>query len=130
MDELSTHEQQLVSIGRAMTQGVKVLILDEPTASLTERETDLLFARIEELHRHGVTTIYISHRLHEFERIANVVTVMRDGSVVDHFRLEGANDTPRRVIRAMVGRDLAEMYPKAPAPKHGTVLSLRNWSIC
>ena len=129
MDELSTHEQQLVSIGRAMTQGVKVLILDEPTASLTERETDLLFARIEELHRHGVTTIYISHRLHEFERIANVVTVMRDGSVVDHFRLEGANDTPRRVIRAMVGRDLAEMYPKAPAPKHGTVLSLRNWSI-
>ena len=133
MDELSTHEQQLVSIGRAMTQGVKVLILDEPTASLTERETELLFTRIDDLHRHGVTTIYISHRLHEFERIANVVTVMRDGSVVDHFRLGGvdgpASDTPRRVIRAMVGRDLAEMYPKAVAPLREPMLSVRDWSI-
>ncbi len=129
MDELSTHEQQLVSIARAMTQGVKLLILDEPTASLTERETELLFTRIEDLHRHGVTTIYISHRLYEFERIANVVTVMRDGSVVDHFRLEGASDTPRRVIRAMVGRDLAEMYPKVAAPPQDILLSLRDWSV-
>ena len=133
MDELSTHDQQLVSIARAMTQGVRVLILDEPTASLTERETELLFTRIEELHRHGVTTIYISHRLHEFERIADAVTVMRDGAVVDHFRLDRAaglaGDTPRRVIRAMVGRDLAEMYPKAAAPVGEPLLSLRNWSV-
>ena len=129
MEELSTHEQQLVSIARAMTQGVRVLILDEPTASLTERETELLFARVANLHQHGVTTIYISHRLHEFERIANVATVMRDGAVVDHFRLERSGDTPRRVIRAMVGRDLSEMYPKRPAAVGKPVLELRNWSI-
>ena len=129
MGDLSTHEQQLISIGRAMTQGVKVLILDEPTASLTERETELLFERIADLHSHGVTTIYISHRLHEFERIANVVTVMRDGAVVDHFRLEGTRDTPRRVIRAMVGRDLTEMYPKVAAPVGAPVLALRDWSV-
>jgi len=129
MDELSTHEQQLVSIARAMTQGVKLLILDEPTASLTERETELLFARIADLHQHGVTTIYISHRLHEFERIANVVTVMRDGSVVEHFRLERGGDTPRRVIRAMVGRELTEMYPKRPAPVGQPVLDLQGWSV-
>jgi ABC-type sugar transport system ATPase subunit len=129
MGDLSTHEQQLVSIGRAMTQGVKVLILDEPTASLTERETELLFDRIADLHLHGVTTIYISHRLHEFERIANVVTVMRDGSVVDHFVLEGAGDAPRRVIRAMVGRDLTEMYPKVAAPPGAPVLELRDYSL-
>ncbi|MET0744373.1 MAG: sugar ABC transporter ATP-binding protein, partial [Microvirga sp.] len=129
MRELSTHEQQLVSIGRAMTQGVKLLILDEPTASLTERETELLFERIADLHRHNVTTIYISHRLHEFERIANVVTVMRDGAVVDHFRLEGGRDTPRRVIKAMVGRDLAEMYPKVSAPPGAPVLELKDWSV-
>ena len=129
MDELSTHEQQLVSIARAMTQGVNVLILDEPTASLTERETELLFQRIAELKRRNVATIYISHRLHEFERIANVVTVMRDGCVVDNFRLEGAGDTPRRVIRAMVGRDLTEMYPKAPAVQGGPVLQLQGWSV-
>lgn len=129
MSELSTHEQQLVSIGRAMTQGVKVLILDEPTASLTERETELLFARIVELHRHGVTTIYISHRLHEFERIANVVTVMRDGAVVDHFRMAGASEVPRRVIRAMVGRELSDMYPKNAAVPGDVKLSLRDWSV-
>jgi len=129
MDDLTTHEQQLVSIARAMTQGVRLLILDEPTASLTERETDLLFERVADLHTHGVTTIYISHRLHEFERIANVVTVMRDGTVVDHFRLERGGDTPRRVIRAMVGRELTEMYPKRPVPPGEPVLELRNWSV-
>ncbi len=130
MDELSTHEQQLVSIARALTHGVTLLILDEPTASLTERETELLFAQIDDLHRHGVTAIYISHRLHEFERIADVCTVMRDGSVVETFRLHGADgDTPRRVIRAMVGRELSEMYPKIRTPVGEPVLTLRDWSV-
>jgi ABC-type sugar transport system ATPase subunit len=130
MKELSTHEQQLVSIARAMTQGVKVLILDEPTASLTERETELLFMQIDDLHVHGVTTIYISHRLHEFDRIADVCTVMRDGAVVDHFSLKDAGgDTPRRVIRAMVGRDLNEMYPKRGASAGEPSLTLKDWSV-
>ena len=129
MGDLSTHEQQLVSIGRAITQGVRVLILDEPTASLTERETELLFDRVADLHLHGVTTIYISHRLHEFERIANVVTVMRDGSVVDHFALKDEADTPRRVIKAMVGRDLTEMYPKLPTAPGASMLELRGYSL-
>jgi ABC-type sugar transport system ATPase subunit len=130
MNELSTHEQQLVSIARAMTQGVKLLVLDEPTSSLTERETEILFAQIEDLHRHGVTAIYISHRLHEFGRIANACTVMRDGSVVDQFRLhEAVGDIPRRVIRAMVGRDLSEMYPKIPAPLGESVFTLKDWSV-
>lgn len=129
MGDLSTHEQQLASISRAVTQGVRVLILDEPTASLTERETELLFNRIAELHLHGVTTIYISHRLHEFERIANVVTVMRDGSVVDHFRLKDEADTPRRVIRAMVGRDLTEMYPKTATKLGAAVLERRGYTL-
>ncbi len=130
MEELSTHEQQLVSIARAMTQGGKLLILDEPTASLTERETELLFEQLELLRHHGVTVIYISHRLHEFERIADVCTVMRDGSVVDHFSLhEAGGDTPRRVIRAMVGRDLGDMYPKIPAQMGEVMLTLKDWSV-
>ncbi len=129
MGDLSTHEQQLVSISRAITQGVKLLILDEPTASLTDRETELLFDRISDLHLHGVTTIYISHRLHEFERIANVVTVMRDGSIVDHFALKGEPDTPRRVIRSMVGRDLAEMYPKTANKVGAPVLELKGYTL-
>ncbi|NTH16802.1 sugar ABC transporter ATP-binding protein [Agrobacterium rhizogenes] len=129
MGDLSTHQQQLVSIARAMTQGVKLLILDEPTSNLTERETELMFEQISDLHKHGVTTIYISHRLHEFERIANAVTVMRDGAVVDHFRLQGQSDTPRRVVQAMVGRDLTEMYPKLAVAVGEPKLTLREWTI-
>lgn len=129
MGNLSTHQQQLVSIARAMTQGVKLLILDEPTSSLTERETELMFAQIADLHQHGVTTIYISHRLHEFERVANVVTVMRDGAVVDHFRLQGQSDTPRRIVHAMVGRDLTEMYPKTAARIGDPIFSIREWTV-
>jgi ABC-type sugar transport system ATPase subunit len=130
MVELSTHEQQLVSIARALTQGVKLLILDEPTSSLTERETEILFTQIDDLQRHGVSAIYISHRLHEFERIADACTVMRDGSVVESFRRhEAGGDTPRRVIRAMVGRDLSEMYPKVPAPIGEPVFTLKDWSV-
>lgn len=129
MRNLSTHQQQLVSIARAMTQGVKLLILDEPTSSLTERETELMFAQIADLHRHGVTTIYISHRLHEFERVANVVTVMRDGAVVDHFRLQGQSDAPRRIVHAMVGRDLTEMYPKTAAKIGEPIFSIREWTV-
>ena len=129
MEELSVYEQQLVAITRAMTQGVRVLILDEPTASLTERETELLFSRIAELRARGVTTIYISHRLAEFERIADVVTVMRDGRVVDNFPLAGGVEIPRRVIRAMVGRDLNEMYPKHPAPIGSVLFETRNWTV-
>jgi ABC-type sugar transport system ATPase subunit len=129
MKELSSHQQQLVSIARATTQGVKVLILDEPTASLTERETELLFERIDELRKRGVATIYISHRLGEFERIADVVTVMRDGCAVDSFRLNDAEDTPRRVIKAMVGRDLNDMYPKRPAVQGEPALELKAWSV-
>ena len=129
MGELSSHEQQLINIARAMTQGVKVLILDEPTASLTERETELLFSRITDLRAHSVATVYISHRLKEFERIADVVTVMRDGSVVDHFRLDRMRNTAKRVVRAMVGHDLNDMYPKAPAHQGGPKFEIRGWSV-
>ena len=129
MGGLGSHEQQLVSIARAMTQGVKILILDEPTASLTERETQLLFDRVRDFKSHGVTTLYISHRLPEFERIADAVTVMRDGRVVDGFTLERNGDTPRRVIKAMVGRELDELYPKTKVTAGATVFSVEDWSV-
>ncbi len=129
MGELGSHEQQLVSIARAMTQGVKVLILDEPTASLTERETRLLFERVRDFKAHGVTTLYISHRLAEFERIADAVTVMRDGRVVDGFPLERNGETPRRVIKAMVGRDLDELYPKTQASHGADLFTVEGWGV-
>jgi len=129
MGDLDSHEQQLIIIARAMTQGVKVLILDEPTASLTERETRLLFERVRDFKSHGVTTLYISHRLPEFERIADAVTVMRDGRVVDGFPLERNGETARRVIKAMIGRDLDEFYPKTPASLGGDLFGIEAWGV-
>jgi ABC-type sugar transport system ATPase subunit len=134
MGELGSHEQQLVSIARAMTQGVKILILDEPTASLSGRETDLLFDRVRAFKNLGVTTLYISHRLAEFEAIADAVTVMRDGRVVDGFRI--ASDgrrldggTARRVVTAMVGHELKELYPKAEPATGNPIFKLSNWTL-
>jgi ABC-type sugar transport system ATPase subunit len=129
MGELGSHEQQLVSIARAMTQGVKVLILDEPTASLTERETEILFGRVRAFRDLGVTTLYISHRLAEFKRIADTVTVMRDGQVVDGFGIDDVPDVPQRVVRTMVGRDLDELYPQADRKFGDTMLEVSGWSV-
>jgi D-xylose transport system ATP-binding protein len=129
MHRLSAGQQQLVSIARAMTRGVKILILDEPTSSLTEAETDLLFARIAEFHRIGVTTVYISHRLPEIVRLANVVTVMRDGRVVEHLSMQDAATTPRRIVRAMIGRDIEEMFPKSKAVFGDVALEVNNLTV-
>jgi ABC-type sugar transport system ATPase subunit len=129
MGELSSHEQQLVSIARAMTQGVKVLILDEPTASLTGRETELLFDELRALRQRRVTTLYISHRLAELERIADAVTVMRDGSVVDNFRMADDSSPARRIIRGMIGQDVEEMYPKGACTPGDKMLQLTDWTV-
>jgi D-xylose transport system ATP-binding protein len=112
MQRLSTGQQQLVKIAHAMSEGVEVLILDEPTASLTERETELLFERIREFDRHGVTTVYISHRLDEIAKVASRVTIMRDGRIVETLDLKDPATTPRRIVHGMVGREIEDMYPK------------------
>jgi ABC-type sugar transport system ATPase subunit len=129
MGELSSHEQQLVSVARAMSQGLKILILDEPTASLTAQETDLLFHQIRVLRERGVTVLYISHRLAELERIADAVTILRDGQIVDGFRMEDEAEPTRRIIRGMIGRDVKDMYPKATSTHGDVVLRIRDWTV-
>jgi ABC-type sugar transport system ATPase subunit len=129
MGELSSHEQQLISIARAMSQGLKILILDEPTASLTGQETDLLFNQIRIFRERGVTVLYISHRLAELERIADAVTVLRDGQIVDGFRRAEEPEPIRRIIRGMIGRDVKDMYPKTVAQHGDVALSIEDWTV-
>ncbi|HEY8869860.1 MAG TPA: sugar ABC transporter ATP-binding protein [Candidatus Limnocylindrales bacterium] len=112
MDSLPTGQQQLVKIARAMVSGVRILILDEPTAFLTESEADLLFQRVREFHQHGVTTIYISHRLDEISHIAQFITVMRDGSILETLDAGRERISPRRIVHSMLGRDVDELYPQ------------------
>jgi ribose transport system ATP-binding protein len=105
-DQLGVGQQQLVEVAGALAQNCRLLILDEPTAALTDPETDRLFDNIRRLQADGVGVIYISHRMDEIRRIANRVTVLRDGRCVATH--EAAVVTPSSMVREMVGHDLPE----------------------
>ena len=111
-------EKQLVEIARALARNARLLIMDEPTATLTPGETERLFALMAELKAAGVTIIYISHKLDEVERTTDEVVVMRDGLLVA--REATASVTRRQMANLMVGRELADLFPpKLPAPEGG-----------
>ncbi|SER42423.1 ribose transport system ATP-binding protein [Vreelandella subterranea] len=107
--DLSTSDQQMVEIAKAITRDVRVLIMDEPTATLTENEVSVLFALIGRLRQRGVAVLYISHKLREIEQIADHVTVLRDGHLVDSGPMAGRRK--EELARLMVGREITEMYP-------------------
>ncbi len=121
---LTMPEQQLVEIARSLGSDARILIMDEPTASLSETEVDNLFRVIRELRGHGVGIIYISHRLEELPQVADRVTALRDGSAVGThpMSLVGRSD----LIRMMVGRELSTVFPKQNVPIGETVLELRG----
>lgn len=122
---LSMPEQQLVEIARAIGADARVLIMDEPTASLSDRETENLYGVVRQLRQQGVGVIYISHRLEELTKIADRVTVLRDGQVIETRSMAGI--TREELIRLMVGRELATVFPKrATAPGCDIALELRN----
>ena len=123
VDGLSTANQQLIEIAKALTLDAKLLILDEPTAALGGAETRLLFAQIEKLKSEGVGIIYISHRLEEIKQIADRIVVMRDGDKVEEF--DTADLPVRTIIEAMVGRSMDRMFPDIPTPSDEAVLEIR-----
>ena len=123
--ELSMPQQQLVEIARALGVNAKILILDEPTASLSEEDTQNLFRVIRELRTKGVGIIYISHRLEELQTIADRVTVLRDGRAID--TREMASVSREQLIRLMVGRDLSAVFPKRAIELGETIFELRNF---
>jgi ABC-type sugar transport system ATPase subunit len=109
VSKLSVSMQQLVEIAKAISFNARVLILDEPTSALSEKEIDRLFGVIRELTRKGVAIIFISHKLDEVLTIADQISVLRDGRMVDTVRTE---ETSRdEIIRMMVGRHIEDMYP-------------------
>ena len=107
--ELSIAYQQLIEIGKAIYENARILIMDEPTAPLTEQEVSVLFEIIRDLKRQGITIIYISHRLEELFELSERVTVMCDGRVVK--TLDTAQTDRRELVSLMVGRELGENYP-------------------
>ena len=121
---LTMPQQQLVEIARALGADAKVLILDEPTASLSEEDTRNLFNVIRSLRERGVGMIYISHRLEELPVIADRVTVLRDGRTIDTRPMSEVDR--RQLIQMMVGRELSAVFPKREVPLGEVVLELRE----
>lgn len=123
---LSMPEQQVVEIAKAIGANAKVLIMDEPTASLTEREVESLFQVIGELKAQGVGIIYISHRLEEIVKIADRITVLRDGETI---ATRDARDVERsELIQLMVGRAVNAVFPKREVARGEVMLELRRVS--
>ena len=126
--ELSVGKQQLVEIAKALSRNVRILILDEPTAALNEDDCDNLLEIIRELKAQGVTCIMISHKLKEVIRIADTVTVLRDGRTVCTLDAHKGEVTEPVLIKHMVGREIENVYPKREvAISDEVVLETRNW---
>ena len=113
VDNLAPGQRQMVEIARALSLSARLIIMDEPTSSLTQRETDRLYEVIDDLKRSGVSVVYISHRLAEVKRVADRVIVLRDGKYAG--RLERQEVSHDALVRLMVGRDLKQFYPR----RHG-----------
>ena len=107
--EIGIAQKQLIVIARAMHNQVKALILDEPTATLSSEESELLFAKVRELRGKGIACIYISHRLEEVQSLSDTITVMRDGRIIETDAVERMDE--RRIVSLMVGRDVDDFYP-------------------
>jgi ribose transport system ATP-binding protein len=120
VEKLGVAQQQMVEIAKAISQNARILVMDEPTAALSDRETELLFALIARLKADGVAIIYISHRMAEVFALGDRITVLRDGRRIDEVRPGDAS--PDQLVRMMVGRTVDMSYPRHFAEKPGKVL--------
>lgn len=122
--QLSVGQQQMIEIGRALTRNVRVIIMDEPTSSLSEKEAETLFELIDKLSKSGVAIVYISHKLDEVMQISNRITVLRDGENI--VTVNTSETTRDQLIVHMIGRSLENLYHKNPVEKGKVVLEVKN----
>ncbi len=125
--KLGVGKQQLIEIAKALAKDVRLLILDEPTAALQENDSQALLDLMLELKAQGVTQIIISHKLNEISRVADRITVIRDGSTVS--TIDRADISEDRIIRDMVGRDMANRYPDRVSNPGETLLEVDGWNV-
>ena len=126
VENLSIREQQVVEIARAVSANTKVLIMDEPSAALTEEEVQKMFAVIRKLKEQGVAVIYASHRMNEIKQICDRVVVLRDGKNVG--TLEMADSDIQDIVTMMVGREISDFYPKTEHTIGEAVMEVKDLS--
>ncbi len=127
VSKLSTAQQQVVEIVKVLSYNCRIIIMDEPTSSLTKKEIDFLFGLIAKLRREGVSIIYISHRTEEFEQVGDRLSVLRDGTYIG--TLEREEFEIGRIVKMMVGRTLGEMYENAHVPGDEVALEVKGMRL-
>ncbi len=125
--ELNVSEKQLVAIAKALTLNARIIVMDEPTATITEHEVERLFSIMKDLKKNGVSIIFISHRLDEIFSVADRVTVLRDGKKVASGLVE--DFTKDELVRLMVGRSITDMYPKYNVPKDEVIFEVEGLEV-
>ena len=126
---LGTGKQQLVEIAKALNKNVKLLILDEPTSSLNETDSNALLELLKGFRAQGISCILITHKLNEVMKVADRITILRDGKTVDTLDTHTAKVSEDRIIKAMVGRELSERYPPRKAKIGEMMLEVKNWNV-
>ncbi|GHU23557.1 xylose ABC transporter ATP-binding protein [Spirochaetia bacterium] len=129
VSKLGVGKQQLVEIARALSKQVELLILDEPTSSLNDDESAKLLDLIVEFKKQGITSVMISHKLNEVLKIADTVTVLRDGKSISTFDVKAEHLTEDRIIKDMVGRDLTHRFPDRTTVPGDSIMEVKNWDV-
>ncbi len=125
---IGTGKQQLVEIAKALNKKVKLLILDEPTSSLNETDSNALLALLKEFRAQGISSILITHKLNEVSKVADRITVLRDGKTVDNLDCHAEQISEDRIIKAMVGRELTDRFPPRNAKIGEPVFEVKDWN--
>jgi len=128
VSSLGVGNQQLVEIAKAFSKKVKLLILDEPTAALNEEDSENLLNLLLEFKKQGLSAIIISHKLNEIVKVADSITIIRDGKTIETLGV-GDGITEDRIIKGMVGRDLTNRYPGREPAIGDTVFEVKNWTV-
>ncbi|MDR1505633.1 MAG: sugar ABC transporter ATP-binding protein [Treponema sp.] len=125
--EIGIAQRQLITIARAMRNDVKVLLLDEPTATLSDNECKILFEKIRKLKKKNIALIYISHRMEEVKMISDIITVMRDGQIIETGKNENMDE--KKIVSLMVGKEAGSMYPPRERTPGEVILSVKTVTV-
>jgi putative multiple sugar transport system ATP-binding protein len=129
VSKLGVGKQQLVEIARALSKKTDMLILDEPTSSLNDDESEKLLDLMLEFKKQGITLVMISHKLNEVLKVADTITILRDGKSISSFDVKADKVTEEMIIKDMVGRDLTHRFPERKASPGETVIEVKNWTV-
>ncbi len=127
--DIGVGKQQLVEIAKALSKDVKLLILDEPTAALNDEESQKLLDLLIDLKKEGVTSILISHKLNEVEQVADKITVIRDGQVIETMDKKDEAFKEDRIITSMVGREISDRWPERENDIGEEIFRVEDWTV-